>query len=204
MVAADYRIMTDATGQRIATALEAQSIDKAAKTDLTSIIATGTTNTTGATITVGTYFYLNGTLVQALTYIASGATFTSGTNYEVVTAGGLNSINDKIVTQSATVAKANANYTYGNVTFEKTSNYVRVMIEGFVSLPTQGYTNICSIPSGFAPSGTKYFDVIIGTDESGANLRILRFKINTTTLSVYNYSTELTNANAQPIVTYIR
>lgn len=94
MAAADYRIMTDATGQRIATALEAQSIDKAAKTDLTSIIATGTTNATGATIANGTYFYLNGTLVQAKADIASGATFTSGTNYEAVTAGGLNSLND--------------------------------------------------------------------------------------------------------------
>lgn len=59
---------------------------------LTSIIATGTTNTTGATIAKGTYFYLNGTLVQAKADIASGATFTSGTNYEVVTAGGLNAI----------------------------------------------------------------------------------------------------------------
>ena len=92
MAAADYRIMTDATGQRIATALEAQSIDKAAKTDLTSIIATGTTNATGATIAKGTFFYLNGTLVQAKADIASGASFTSGTNYEAVTAGGLNSI----------------------------------------------------------------------------------------------------------------
>ena len=88
--------MTDATGQRIATALEAQSIDKAAKTDLTSIIATGTTNATGATITKGTYFYLNGTLVQAKADIASGATFTSGTNYEAVTAGGLNSLQSNI------------------------------------------------------------------------------------------------------------
>ena len=96
MAAADYRIMTDATGQRIATALEAQSIDKAAKTDLTSIIATGTTNATGATIAKGKYFYLNGALVQAKADIASGATFTSGTNYAAVTAGGLNNINSEM------------------------------------------------------------------------------------------------------------
>ena len=98
MAAADYRLLTDATGQRMAAALEGMSMDRAAKTDLTSIIATGTTNTTGATITAGTYFYLNGTLVQAKTDIASGATFTNGTNYEAVTAGALNSINNQIGT----------------------------------------------------------------------------------------------------------
>jgi len=62
------------------------------KTDLTSIVATGTTNATGATIAKGTFFYLDGTLVQAKADIASGATFTSGTNYSAVTAGGLNAL----------------------------------------------------------------------------------------------------------------
>lgn len=117
--------------------------------------------------------------------------------------GQIATLNGKIETQSATVAKANANYTYGNVTFEKTANFVRVMIEGLVSLPAQGYTDICAIPTGFAPSGIKYFDVLVGTNENGTNLRILRFKINGTTLSVYNYSTELSNANTQPVVMYI-
>ena len=64
----------------------------AKKADLTSIIATGATNATGATITSGTYFYLNGSLVVAKADIASGATFTENTNYEAVTAGGLNSL----------------------------------------------------------------------------------------------------------------
>lgn len=62
----------------------------AEKTDLASIRATGTTNATGAVITSGTYFYLNNTLVQAKVNIASGATFTLDTNYEIVTAGALN------------------------------------------------------------------------------------------------------------------
>lgn len=61
-------------------------------TDLTSIIATGSTNTTGATITKGTYFYLNGTLVMALADIASGANYTLNTNYETITAGALNKL----------------------------------------------------------------------------------------------------------------
>lgn len=62
------------------------------ESDLAAIHATGTTNTTGAAISSGTYFYLNGALVQAKANIASGATFTSGTNYEAVTAGGLNDL----------------------------------------------------------------------------------------------------------------
>ena len=66
--------------------------DAAKKADLTSIIATGATNATGATIASGTYFYLNGSLVLAKADIASGASFTENTNYEAVTAGGLNSL----------------------------------------------------------------------------------------------------------------
>ena len=57
---------------------------------LTSIYTTGATNTTGSTITAGTYFYLEGVLVRAKADIANGATFTLNTNYEVVTAGALN------------------------------------------------------------------------------------------------------------------
>ena len=64
--------------------------DKADKTDLASIKITGSTNNTGSAITSGTYFYLNDTLVRALTGIANGATFTLNTNYEVITAGALN------------------------------------------------------------------------------------------------------------------
>ena len=64
--------------------------------DLASIKATGTTNTTGATITSGTYFYLNGVLVRAKEDIDNGLTFTSGTNYETVTAGALNELNDSL------------------------------------------------------------------------------------------------------------
>lgn len=68
--------------------------------DLTSIKAVGSTNATGSTITKGTYFYLNGKLCLAKSDIASGATFTLNTNYEVVTAGGLNSLNSAIATKA--------------------------------------------------------------------------------------------------------
>lgn len=70
--------------------LESGLANKVAKTDLVSIITTGQSNSTGATITSGTYFYLNGTLVRAKANIANGATYTLNTNYEEMTAGVLN------------------------------------------------------------------------------------------------------------------
>lgn len=66
--------------------------NKANKSDLASISITGTTNSTGSTISAGTYFYLNGALVKAKTSIANGATLTANTNYVEVTAGGLNEL----------------------------------------------------------------------------------------------------------------
>lgn len=64
--------------------------DVVVKTDLTNILASGATNTTESTINAGTYFYLDGVLVRAKADIATNATFTLNTNYEVVTAGALN------------------------------------------------------------------------------------------------------------------
>lgn len=69
--------------------------------DLASIHATGSTNTTGATITKNTYFYLNNVLVQAKADIAVNASYTSGTNYETVTAGGLNDLKSAIFSWSS-------------------------------------------------------------------------------------------------------
>ena len=79
---------------------------KADQDDLASPNLTGTTNTTGSQIDAGTYFYLNGVLVKAKVDIASGATFTDGTNYDVVTIGeGLSILNlkwDGIIIASGT------------------------------------------------------------------------------------------------------
>lgn len=57
------------------------------KSDITDLYLTGTTNTTGATILAGTYFYLDGLFCKALLDIASNATLTKGTNYKVTTIG---------------------------------------------------------------------------------------------------------------------
>ena len=66
------------------------------KDSVSSISITGTKNITGATIAEDTYFYLNGELVRSKADIASGATLTLNTNYEVTTAGGLNEVNRQL------------------------------------------------------------------------------------------------------------
>ena len=81
------------------------------ETDLASIHATGTTNTTGAAITAGTYFYMNGALVRAIADIDVNAPFTSGTNYETVTAGGLNDLSRKTYKVSFTLPSSTGFFT---------------------------------------------------------------------------------------------
>ena len=75
------------TATDVQAAVDELADDKAAKADLTSIWVTGATNTTGAAIPAGAYFYLNGVLHQAKTQIAVNATFTVNTNCEQVTVG---------------------------------------------------------------------------------------------------------------------
>lgn len=53
--------------------------------DLTNIQATGTTNTTGAVIPAGAYFYLNGILYRAKEQIGTNVPFTVNTNCEQAT-----------------------------------------------------------------------------------------------------------------------
>lgn len=91
--------------------------------DLTSIKAVGSTNATGSTITKGTYFYLNGKLCLAKSDIANGATFTLNTNYEVVTAGGLNSLNSALGTINSKIDNFRLyayDYDTGNVNIDQT------------------------------------------------------------------------------------
>ena len=57
------------------------------KKDSASLVLYGSTNTSGSTISSGTYFYLNGSLVKALANIAANASFTLNTNYKVVEIG---------------------------------------------------------------------------------------------------------------------
>ena len=101
---------SDLSSTTVQTALNELSDEKADETDLASIHITGSTNNTGSTINSGTYFYLYTYLVRAKTDIANGATLTSGTNYETVTAGSLNE--GAIIRQYYTATTSG----YGNIT----------------------------------------------------------------------------------------
>lgn len=116
---------------------------KAAKADLTNIQATGTTNTTGAAIPAGAYFYLNGILYQAKTQIDVNATFTVNTNCEQVTAGGLNNLVSELYypfNESIHLAK-----NYGT-TAARLVNSVSLQMENTKFAPSSSFTvTSCSL-----------------------------------------------------------
>jgi len=98
---------------------------KADKTGLTDIFTTGSTNNSGGAIGAGVFFHKDGTLVQAKTAIASGATLTLNTNYEVPTAGALNALKSAIDTLSSRVGGLNFR-TYGYIGVDLTDSYTDI------------------------------------------------------------------------------
>ena len=93
---------TDPNYQPYAKTNKQLTADKAERNDLATLNLTGSTNTTGAQIDEGTYFYLNGSYCKATTNIANGATFTLNTNFETVSVGGeLFKITPRYITQIA-------------------------------------------------------------------------------------------------------
>lgn len=122
-------------------------------TDLTDIIATGPTNATGNTITSGLYFYLDGVLCKAKSDIASGATFTLNTNYEVVTAGGLNSLNSALTPQSfAFSASSGVNINAGGSAFYKVGRQIHFnIVATLTSAWTTKYMVVGVLPVGSRP-----------------------------------------------------
>jgi hypothetical protein len=101
------------------------------------------TNTTGSTITAGTFFYNNGSLVRAKTNIQNGSAITIGTNTETVTAGGLNDLQKvEYITVSST---------YG-VTAAKCGNIVSVFVKynNSTGFPDSG--SDIMLPVGWRPS----------------------------------------------------
>lgn len=106
----------------------------ATRQDMTSIQATGTTNTTGAAIPAGAYFYLNGILHRAKTQIDQNATFTVNTNCEQATEGGLNDIGRSI----STIAEVS-----GNTTIQG-GGYYRIGYVVIFSVAIQASKNLVS------------------------------------------------------------
>ena len=130
------------------------------ESDLAAIHATGTTNTTGAAISSGTYFYLNGALVQAKENIGTGAPFTSGTNYAAVTAGGLNDL--KAALSNVVTGSIPLTLDGGPYTTPLTSGIVKYMKYGRV---TQLYIDFKIAAD--ATSSTSYFYMDLPAELTG-------------------------------------
>lgn len=114
-------------GREIAGSSLVTPSSKADKTDLSSIIQTGTTSSQA--ISAGTYFYLNDVLVRAKVDIANGATFTLNTNYEVVTAGALNDIISDTELYNAVFTTVGAFASLSGMTVSALSEYKSVEVK---------------------------------------------------------------------------
>lgn len=130
--------------------------NKAAKNDLTNISITGSTNTTGSTIIAGTYFYKDGALVRAKVDIANGATLTVNTNYEAVTAGGLNELINDL-----------------NTTTSISTNDI-VDLTSLTSGVTLGYITLARIKNTAIGHLTAYFSTTVNSGNSGLDLGTLK------------------------------
>lgn len=110
-------------------------------------------------------------------------------------------LNGKMTKKSA--SGTNLNYV-NSVTFTEKAGVVIAQFDGFAALPNGGWTNICTIPSGFVPSGNINIDVVQNTDDQCSGFQVLRFRVNTNGyMQVYNYGGALTHANAHATISYI-
>ena len=127
---------TDIVANKVGSAIKEVNAKSAKSADLTSISQSGTT--ASQAISVGTFFYLNGTLVRAKTAIANGATFTLNTNYEVVTAGALNELNSALTMKQLKVSDGvtiNAN----SATTVSNNNLVGKILVGYALYSVASY-----------------------------------------------------------------
>lgn len=161
-------LVYDASTQRWRNVTQKSLNDLAEVTDLTNVIATGSTNATGATIPKGLYFYLNDDLCQAKVNIADGATFTLNTNYEVVTAGGLNSLNSAIAAkpdiqiQTVTFTAQGYNMYLSNAEIPTGKSYALISADpAYELLGSRGYVRIRKTDGTLFTDQTVSFQVIV-------------------------------------------
>lgn len=138
-----FYVSDDSTNGRTVVAPDTDVI--ATQSELSNLVLTGTTNTSGATIAAGTCFVLNGDFVTAKADIASGATFTLNTNYEK------KSVGEVLKTQRiGDFLNMKAGFTvYENSAF--ISNNI-IEIHGAISgLSPNTPTTVATVPDGYRP-----------------------------------------------------
>lgn len=146
---------------------------KAAKIDITNIIESGAT--ASQAIANLTYFYLNGSLVKAISDIASGASFVLNTNYVSVSAGLLNDNTDWIMYDPSLYYRR-----VGNMVF----------IRGSISSNNYTWTTAGTLPIDLTPATEIRRTVVANFDTS----RSAMIRINTD--GTVDYSSNI-NVNFQ-------
>lgn len=166
---------------------------------VTPISQTGTEAT--VEIASGKYFYLDGALVKAKTAIAIGDTFTEGTNYEAVTAGGLNDlasqINDLASVKNSWVIDSSGN-TYTLSTADGVKTVEEILTEAEATLKamtieddTAIILNQIVVPNGDGNSAQISLDVgnpnLYYTSLSNIALQASKVQaVNSTTMAIYS------------------
>lgn len=189
---------TGLTADDVQDAIVELQTNKTAKSDITSIICTGTTNATGSTIENGSEFYLNSVLCKATADIADGATFTLNTNYETTTVAGelteLNSNLSHLLFNTATNLIPNNTITIPNATNYDMLRFTFTSDDGLISVDANPNTTVavrglyasggkaCLTTIILSASGNtytvntaKYYDANgTGYDNAGSILRLIR------------------------------
>ena len=155
---------------------------RAKKVDLTNISTTGSTNNSGATITSGTYFYKDGTLARAKTDIANGATLTLNTNYEIVTAGGLNSLNEALSN------KQDKLWTQGWIDSNSSEVMFLVKVGG-----SQHISMI--IPVSYLSSNQKYLQIGSGSAIAGVTALVIVTNVSAVLHTAYINGSDVTSTS---------
>lgn len=160
--------------------------DKAERDDLSTIHATGSTNTTGAQINAGTFFYLNGQFCKALTNIAANATFTEDTNYKKDTVGkNVTALNGLINGSVKQYANTNTLLSDVGLPIESrtTQQFVNAIPKGIYMCPI---VNTASDPTDI-PSSYGVF-VIFKSGTTGDQIGAIFIAVNSKLYSFSSYS----------------
>jgi hypothetical protein len=157
-------VLDSNTAAHLQNEIDGLNSSKASKSDITNISITGSANNTGSTIPAGTLFYLNGTLCKTLADVASGATFTDGTNYA---SWSLKNTQDKVTIELIP-----------NILFiDKVGKLCILHTRGTIVVPAgsyQSYSTIkeVNIPTGFRPvNRTRSFAVSNNKNVYGIELQ---------------------------------
>jgi hypothetical protein len=159
-------VLDSNTAAHLQNEIDGLNSSKANKSDITNISIAGTTNNTGSNILAGTLFYLNGSLCRTLVDVASGATFTDGTNYSTWTLKNTQDmINEDISKFYVELPKE-----YYDGSFDFSVAKATQILSDFISIAgTEGRTGFIRIQNGgffwgqFAIASGSYFFMILNT-----------------------------------------